>query len=49
VKNLKNLILSSVVAFVGLAVLAPSDASAASKKCHWDKKTGRMICKRPSS
>jgi hypothetical protein len=48
VKHLKQLILASVVTFVGLAVLAPTIASAADKKCHWDKKTGRMICQRPS-
>ena len=26
----------------------PAPPAATSKKCHWDKKTGRMICQRPS-
>jgi hypothetical protein len=47
VKHFKKLILAAVVACVGLAVVAPASALAASKKCHWDKKTGSMICQRP--
>ena len=47
-KHIKQLILASVFALVGFAMLAPAPASAAkSKKCHWDKKTGTMVCQRP--
>ncbi|WP_213956786.1 MULTISPECIES: hypothetical protein [unclassified Variovorax] len=47
-KHLKQLVLVGVVAAFGLAVLAPTSAFAAAKKCHWDKKTGRMVCQRPA-
>ena len=45
-KYLQQLIVASVIACVGLAFTAPTTAVAASKKCHWDKKKGRMICQR---
>jgi hypothetical protein len=55
VKHLKPLILSSAVAFAGLAALAApamaadTTASTSSRSCHWDRTTGRMICHRVRS
>ncbi len=47
--NIKKLIVASLVAFTGLAVLAPSIASAAPhhrghQVCHWDKHHHHRVC-----
>lgn len=50
-KNFKPLVVAGLVAMTGLTTLSPTVASAAtsSRSCHWDRQTGRMICRRVPS
>jgi hypothetical protein len=43
---LKRLFISGVIVIAGLSILAPTTALANPRKCHWDKTTGKLVCKR---